>query len=60
MLRKYLLQNIRLNYRYFSKFAKPYEIAEAEEIDIQKIENFNNLLKQKTKKKVKETIDLKM
>ena len=51
---RYLLQNTRLNYRDFSKFVKPFEQAEAEEIEIQKIENYNNLLKKKTKEKEKE------
>ena len=54
MLRKYLLQNTRLNYRYFSNFVKPYEMAEAQEIEIEMIKHYNNLLKKNKRETVKE------
>ena len=46
-----------------NKSVKPHEIAESEEIDIQRTENSNNSLKEKEKEKTKtkwgeETIDM--
>ena len=69
MHRLCFLNSTKLN-RYFckevaiisNKYIKPYEIAESEEIDIQKIDNLDNFPKKKvTNKKPKwgdETIDM--
>ena len=69
MHRWYFLKNTKLN-RYFckkvaiisNKYVKPYEIAESEEIDIQKIDNLDKFSKKKeTNKKSMwgdETIDM--
>lgn len=51
-MRKYTWHNTILNYRYLSKSIKPYEMAEAEEIDNQKIDNYYHLLQKKIKKNV--------
>ena len=52
MLIKYMLQNIRLNYRYFSKSVKSYQNVEIKikNKNHKKIETLDNLSKKKKKK----------
>ena len=67
MLRKCFLKNTKLTYRYFCKEAsivtqksvKPYEIAESEELDIQKIEHYQDPPKGEQKNKWDASIDMK-